>query len=105
MHLELTSDYRETVIVLKGRHPQHLMDLQHKAERVGCCQFLVKDAGKTEVKVTWKSQLSLERMMVSVVLSSWLALTGLPDDTLLSRSDLLAWFSVGFHWMAAEPRR
>ena len=40
---------RETLIVVKGRHPQHLLDLRHKAERVGLCVFLVKDAGKTEV--------------------------------------------------------
>ena len=40
---------RETIFVLKGRNPQHLMDLEYKAERIGCCHFLVKDEDKTEV--------------------------------------------------------
>ncbi len=42
----------ETIIVLRGRHAQHLMDLEKKAERIGLVHFLVQDAEKTAVSIT-----------------------------------------------------
>ncbi len=35
--------------MLRGRHAQHLLDLEKKAERVGLVHFLVQDAEKNAV--------------------------------------------------------